>query len=34
MDNSLSYADILKKTLQEATRAQPAFTGDPALPRL
>ena len=23
MDNSLSYADILKKTLQEATRAQP-----------
>ena len=23
MDNSLSYADILKKTLQEATLAQP-----------
>ncbi|MEG4517720.1 MULTISPECIES: element excision factor XisI family protein [unclassified Microcoleus] len=23
MDNSLTYADILKKTLQEATRAQP-----------
>ncbi|MEG4206002.1 element excision factor XisI family protein [Microcoleus sp. Pol7_A1] len=23
MDNSLAYADILKKTLQEATRAQP-----------
>ena len=23
MDNSLSYADILKKTLQEATSAQP-----------
>ncbi len=25
MDNSLSYADILKKTLQEATRAQPSL---------
>ncbi|NEO59115.1 MAG: XisI protein, partial [Moorea sp. SIO4G2] len=23
MERSLSYADILKKTLQEATRAQP-----------
>jgi len=23
MDNSLTYADLLKKTLQKATRAQP-----------
>jgi XisI protein len=25
MDNSLTYADILKKTLREATRAQPSL---------
>ena len=25
MDNSLTYADILKKTLQEATRTQPSL---------
>ncbi len=25
MDNSLTYADILKQTLQEATRAQPGL---------